>query len=391
MFIGQVEIIFLIGNRESKKVVSNLWQISTMRKIFIILFIWIGSSALAQDTSQPKDKTPKYSNEFLNLGVGARSFGLALSSVGYVSDVTSAYWNPAGLLNLEKNQGMLMHSSYFGGLASYDYASYGASLDSESKLAVSVIRFSVDDIPDTRFLFDANGAINYDNIQFFSASDYAFIGSYARKLNFFGGVRAGGNVKIIRRVVGDFSKAWGFGIDLGLQKEIKDWKLGLNIRDVFGTFNAWSHNTAELEEVYALTGNSLPASSVEVTLPRMILGAARTWRFKDKLSLMGTVDLDFTFDGKRNTLIKSDFTSIDPHGGVEVGYENQFFLRLGLGQFQKVEDFDGKKSWSFQPTAGLGVQLDQVTIDYALTDAFNQAEGLYSHVFSIKIDFDVTE
>ena len=362
-----------------------------MRNTFFILFILIGTCAIAQGAGQSKDKTPKYSNEFLNLGVGARSFGLALSSVSYVSDVTSAYWNPAGLLNLEKNQGILMHSSYFGGLASYDYASFTSGLDSESKLAVSVIRFSVDDIPDTRFLFDANGAINYDNIQFFSASDYAFIGSYARKINLFGGVSAGGSVKIIRRVVGDFSKAWGFGIDVGLQKEIKDWKLGLNIRDVFGIFNAWSHNTSELEEVYALTGNSLPVSSIEITLPRMILGAARTWNFNDKFSLMGTVDLDFTFDGKRNTLIKSNFTSIDPHGGVEVGYQNQFFLRLGLGQFQKIENFDGKKYWSIQPAAGLGIQLDQVTIDYALTDAFNQAEGLYSHVFSIKIDFDVTE
>ncbi|MCP4459475.1 MAG: hypothetical protein GY816_15860 [Cytophagales bacterium] len=346
---------------------------------------------MAQDANETKDKTPKYSNEFLNLGVGARSFGLALSSVAYSSDVTSGYWNPAGLLELEKDQGMLMHSSYFGGLASYDYVAFATEVDAESKLAVSVIRFSVDDIPDTRFLFDANGAINYDNIQFFAASDYAFIGSYARRLKLFGGVKAGGNIKIVRRVVGNFSNAWGFGIDAGLQKQIKDWKLGLTVRDVFGTFNAWSHNTSELEEVYALTGNSLPASSVEITLPRTIFGGTRNWRFGENITLMATLDLDFTFDGKRNTLIKSNFASIDPHGGMEVGYENRFFLRLGLGQFQKTENFEGKKSWVMQPTAGLGVDLDQVTIDYALTDAFNKAEGLYSHVFSIKINFDVKE
>ena len=362
-----------------------------MRKFLLVLFIGIGTWAVAQDANESKDKTPKYSNEFLNLGVGARAFGLALSSVAYTSDVTSGYWNPAGLLDLEKDQGMLMHSSYFGGLASYDYMAFATDVDAESKLAISIIRFSVDDIPDTRFLFDANGAINYDNIQFFAASDYAFIGSYARRLKILGGVKAGGNVKIIRRVVGDFSKAWGFGIDAGLQKEMKDWKLGLTVRDVFGTFNAWSHNTSELEEVYALTGNELPASSVEITLPRMIFGVARTWNFNEKISLMGTMDLDFTFDGKRNTLIKSNFASIDPHGGIEVGYESQFYLRLGLGQVQQTEDFDGKTSWTMQPTAGLGVSLDQVTIDYALTDAFNQAEGLYSHVFSIKIDFDVKE
>lgn len=361
-----------------------------MRKVSQLLAFLMTILCHAQEDGG-RDRTPKYSNEFLQIGVGARAFGLSLGMVSHVSDVTAGYWNPAGLMRLEKNEGALMHASYFGGLSNYDYAAYSTRYDDQSRVALSVIRFSTDDIPDTRFLFDANGAINYDNIQFFAAADYAFIGSYARKVNWLGGLDAGGNVKIIHRTVGDFSKAWGFGMDFGVQKQIGDWQLGLVGRDMLGTFNAWSHNVEELEEAYALTGNALPESSVEITVPRLILGASRTFTLSDNFKLLSTVDLDFTFDGQRNTLVSSAFTSMDPHGGVEIGFKNQVFLRLGIGQFQRVEDFDGATSWSSQSTAGLGVDLGQVTVDYALTDTFGSAEGLYSHVFSIKIQFDEKE
>jgi hypothetical protein len=354
-------------------------------KTYLLFFWFCGVSLSAFGQS---DNTPKYANEFLQLGVGARSFALALSSVAYVDDATSGYWNPAGLRRLERNQGMLMHASYFGGLANYDYGAYATRLDEKGHIGVSLIRFAVDDIPDTRFLFDANGAINYDNIRFFSAADYALIGSYARSMDWLGGVDMGASVKIIHRRVGDFSSSWGFGFDLGLQKQINQWQFGAVLRDAVGTFNAWSHNTEELEAAFAVTDNALPESSLEIVLPRAILGVSRSFRLHEAFSLMTTLDLDFTFDGRRNTPIQTDLLSIDPHGGLELGFKEQIFLRAGVGQFQRTEDFDGNTSWVMQPSAGLGFQLNQITIDYALTDAFNQAEGLYSHIFSVKIDFD---
>jgi hypothetical protein len=359
-----------------------------MRWELVCLLVLLSWPSLAQEPSGGgRDRTPKYSNEFLQLGVGGRQLGMALTGVAFTSDVSSGYWNPAGLIGMEEDrQLMLMHSAYFGGMANYDFGAFTMPLDENSRVAVSLIRFSVDDIPDTRFLFDGNGAINYDNIRLFAAADYALIGSYSRKLPILNGVNAGANFKIIHRVVGDFGKAWGFGLDAGLQKEVKGWKLGLMARDVLGTFNAWTHNVDELREIYAITDNELPANSVEITVPRLMFGVARQMDIGEKFSVLAAVDLDFTFDGKRNTLIRSDFTSIDPKLGLEVGYQKQFFLRMGIGQFQQTEDFEGNTSWVMQPTAGLGFKVSEVMIDYAFTDAFNQAEGLYSHVFSIKVD-----
>jgi hypothetical protein len=100
------------------------------------------------------------------------------------------------------------------------------------------------------------------------------------------------------------------------------------------------------------------------------------------------MDLDLTFDGKRNTLVRSSFVSIDPKMGMELDYRKIGFLRLGVNQFQKIKDFDETTSWTFQPNFGLGVKINELSIDYAITDIGDLAPGLFSHVFSVKVDFN---
>ncbi|MEM9896265.1 MAG: PorV/PorQ family protein, partial [Bacteroidota bacterium] len=361
-------------------------------KIYPLLVIFLGLQCLLNANIFGQANTPKYSNEFLNIGVGARSLGMGSTGVSFVDDVTAAYWNPAGLLRMQPtHQIAAMHSSYFGGLANYDYVGLATTLEDDGVLSLSAIRFSVDDIPDTRFLVDATGAINYDNIQFFSSADYSFLLSYARELPFLGGIQTGGNLKVIYRTVGEFSTAWGFGLDIGAQKKLGQWQFGAVLRDVFGTFNAWSHNVEEFEEIYALAGNDIPVNTLEVTLPRLIIGAARKFDIAQNFSLLTSLDMDVTSDGRRNTIIKSELFSIDPKAGAEFGYKNAAFIRFGASQMQQIKDFDGSTSWTVQPNAGVGFKIRELSIDYALTDIGDLAPGLFSHVFSLKVDFNAKD
>ncbi|HVD99139.1 MAG TPA: PorV/PorQ family protein [Cytophagaceae bacterium] len=354
-----------------------------MKKYFLLFIIW---SSCAIGLVYAQTTAPKYSNEFLNIGVGARALGMSNVQVASVNDVTAAYWNPAGLLNMKsKHEVALMHSEYFAGIAKYDYGAFATHLDSQSVIALSIIRFGVDDIPDTRYLYDANGALNYNNIRYFSAADYAFLLSYARQTKLVPGLQFGANFKVIHRTVGQFANAWGFGLDAGAQYIRKKWKFGLMARDVTGTFNAWSHNTALIQDVYAATGNTIPQNSIEVTLPKVILGVARQFKMFKKIGLLTAIDFVNTFDGKRNVLIKSNVVSIDPMAGFELDYNQIIFLRFGAGNIQKIKDFDKGTKTTFQPNFGIGVRISRLYIDYALTDVGNQAEALYSNVFSLKL------
>jgi hypothetical protein len=334
-------------------------------------------------------QAPKYSNEFLSIGVGARALGMSNAYVTSVDDVTAGYWNPAGLLGIKnQHQVALMHSEYFAGIAKYDYGAFATRLDSSSVLGVSMVRFGVDDIPNTTELIDANGNVNYDRITTFSAVDYAFLVSYAKQLKI-PGLRLGANVKIIRRKVGDFAGAWGFGLDAGAQYDYKKWKFAAMARDVTTTFNAWSTNLSEeTKQVFIATGNEIPGNSVEITLPKLLLGGARKFDFTEKISLLAELDLDATFDGKRNVLIKSKAISLDPHMGLEASYMNIIFLRAGIGNYQTYTDAVGKKINTMQPNIGVGVKIKSVYIDYALTDIGDKSVALYSNVFSIKVDIN---
>ena len=200
-----------------------------MKKIHFLLFLLFPLIINAQAFRN-------YSNEFLTIGVDAAALGMSKSVVASSNDVNSGYWNPAGLVNIKDYQGSLMHSSYFAGIANYNYAAFAMPIDKRSALGVSIIRFGVDDILNTTELIDSQGNIDFNRISLFSAADYALNISYARNL-IFKDVYFGMNAKIVRRTIGDFANSWGVGLDAGIQYERNNWKFGLMIRDISTTFN----------------------------------------------------------------------------------------------------------------------------------------------------------
>ncbi len=337
-------------------------------------------------------QTPKYSNEFLSIGVGARALGMSGAFVSVASDATAGYWNPAGLTRVDANiQIALMHTEYFAGLAQYDYGAIAFNLDEKSALGFTFLRFGIDDIPDTSELIDAQGNFRYDLIRSFSASDNAFMISYARMLN--DNLSLGVNTKIIRRTAGSFAGAWGFGLDAGVQYSWQEWNFALMGRDITSTFNAWSYQLDDrMREVFTITGNEIPENSLEITLPRVILGASRSFIFADRLGLLASADLNITTDGKRNVMFRGDPFSIDPSVGLELNYNEIIYLRAGIGNYQEYSTPSEKTTQSMQVNMGVGVVIRNVlALDYALTDVGDNSIALYSNIFSLRFNINRRE
>ncbi|MFK8044906.1 MAG: hypothetical protein AB8B72_05385 [Crocinitomicaceae bacterium] len=333
------------------------------------------------------DLAPKYSNEFLSIGIGASALGKSNAVVASVNDVTAGYWNPAGLTGVDDwLQVGAMHAEYFAGISKFDYVGLAKPINNGVG-GFSFIRFAVDDIPNTTQLIDNNGIIDYDRITTFTAGDYAFLFSYAQKIKAIPNLSVGGNFKIIYRHVGDFANSIGFGLDAGANYTLgKKWKFGAVVRDVSSTFNAWSYNLdSATTEVFQATGNELPQDGLELTLPKVILGAEFKTPIKNEFYFSSEINLDLNTDGRRNVLIRTSPVSIDPHVGIEFGYGKFAAVRMGAGNMQWVKNSDLTESISFQPNIGLGVGFKGVQIDYAFTDIGDASVALYSHVFSLKI------
>jgi len=337
----------------------------------------------------------KYSNEFLNIGAGARGLAMGSAQVASASDATAGYWNPAGLVGVKDHPNLnLMHAEYFAGIAKYDYGALAIPVnDNKRTLGISVLRFAVDEIPNTLNLVEPDGSINYNNIKTFSVADWAVLLSFAQNIKTTENksISFGANAKVIYRKVGTFATAWGFGVDAGIQMHGKRGHFGVVAKDLTTTFNAWSfHFTDKEKETLFLTKNEIPVKSTELTAPRITVGGGYTFRLGKGVSLMSEANLDLTFDGKRNTVFSTNAVSVDPHLGLEANIKDVFFVRGGINNFQKVfadgDSTNQKKVWIYQPSVGAGFKIKNVMLDYAFTNLANQSNPLYTHIFSLRIN-----
>ena len=339
----------------------------------------------------------KYTNDFLNIGVGARGLGMGNAQVASTQDVYSGYYNPAGLANIDNTfQVGLMHSEYFAGIALYDYGAFAVQMpDKKRVLGFSFFRFGVDNIPNTLFLYGPDGTPDYSKITSFSTADYAFMLHYAQKFDKLPGLTAGGTVKVIYRSLGPFGNAVGFGIDLGLQYRNKGWRAGVMLRDITNTFDAWSFTLTDAQkQVLLQDSNALPKNSIEYAPPKIIIGAAYEVNIKNKFYILPEVNLLFSTDGKENVLLPGKPISMDLVAGLELNYAKIGYLRVGMSNIQQYYAENGKRNYSVSPSLGAGIRIKVIAIDYTLTNltavkGSSQNNGLYSHVISLRLDINV--
>lgn len=353
-----------------------------MKKYFALLFLLTGLAQKAQVIR-------KYSNEFLNIGMGARGLALGGAVMSSQNDVYAPMWNPAGLIGIDRDwQGAAMHAEYFESIAKYDYLSYAKALDNNGGVfGISVVRLGIDNILNTTQLIDAEGNIDYDKITSFSQSDYAALLSYAfRPGNH--RLAVGVNAKMVYRNVGKFANGFGFGFDLGvLYNADNGWNYGAMLRDATTTVNFWTINQKELSAV--VNGeefNPAPKDKMEITMPKLNVGMGRSFELNRDLELYPEAGLNVDF-AKTAALISTDFASITPYAGAELKFQDMIFVRLGVNRFQNITDIESlKRKVSFQPSAGIGIKYQGLTLDYAITNSGIGGSNFYSNFFSLKLD-----
>jgi len=332
-----------------------------------------------------------YSNEFLGVGAGARAQAMGNSVIASSKDIYASYWNPAGLAAIDSERGLVvgaMHAEQFAGVTKYDFLSVSLPLaDGSKRLALSLIRQGTDDVPNTINLYTPEGIANYDNITTFGVADYAILLSYAQPTRLLSGkLSVGGNLKVIRRIIGDFSNSWGVGIDLGARYNSGPFTAGITLRDATSTYNAWKTDLDDrTREVLITTGNTLPdRSGSETTRPSILPGVSYRFEFGN-VGVAPEVAAWFTFDGQRNTLLSSDPVSADLNVGLEADFKQRVFLRLGADQWQRYRALgEDDERLQVRPALGLGLRLKSASLDYAFSNPGND-DNLYAHVVSLQL------
>ena len=324
-----------------------------MRKnIYLLAMCLLASQSLIADGFK------KYAGEFLNNGVGSRALALGGAYVAVANDVTAGYWNPAGLTGANGLQVQFMHAKQFISSIQYDYFAASNQFDTGTTLGLSVIRLGVDDIKDSR---DAllgeliSDGLDYSQIKMFNVADYAFFLSFAR--NYDEKLAYGANVKLIYR---DFASesALGIGFDIGAQYHMyQNLSFGLTLRDITTTMMAWS------------------TSEKEFIAPSLRPGVSYRYNIESlDLYLQPSADLNILFEGRESAAqLNLGPVSLDSFWGMEVGFRQLAFLRLGYDDQQR---FNG----------GIGFSITRFAVDYSYMNYDSELGNAHRISFHLKLD-----
>jgi hypothetical protein len=331
----------------------------------------------------------KYGNDFLTTGSGARALGMGSAYVALTSDVTAAYWNVAGLTEVESPQIIYMHSERFGGIVGYDYGAAALPLKAnKGVVSVSFFRQGVDNIANTLNAWDRERDQPRQDVESyitrFSAADMALLFSYAtRKSEWFS---YGASAKIIRQKLGPFAEAWGYSLDIGAKYKTDFANFGVMVYDLTTMQKMWDVKKSafgDYEAQFDSLGATLPTGQNEYVLPSVKLGAARLFPIGADFLVSAAADVDLLFENRQAYYINLGRMSIEPHVGSEISYKDVIAFRAGVTDFIT----DPVSGFSVSPTLGLGLKLSSFVLDYGFTSFAGASSDLgFTHRISLRFD-----
>ena len=274
----------------------------------------------------------RYSNESMAVGGGARALALGGAYTALSDDAWSLFWNPSGLISVDRSQAGLMHSERFGGVVDFDAAAYAAPRPDGSVWSAGFMRLGVNGVPFTR-LENPNQPHSDENRvivdKYVNEGEYTFFVAQAKRYRRW---RWGIAPKLLFRHFGSDYRAYGLGVDVGAGGRVLPnlpIAAGIAIRDLLGTVLAWEQ-----------TGRK------EVIPPTLRIGLSGVIDLpKLEAVLTPTVDLAY----RTEVLGGSDAATL--HAGLEYLVRHVVALRVGSD--------DGRL------TIGGGLELKPVSIAYA--------------------------
>lgn len=328
-------------------------------------------SAQATISSTDFTKVGLSGGQFLKIGVGARASGMggAYSAVG--NDLSSIFWNAAGLASIKKYAADFSQTFWFAGMT-HNFAAAVIPVSDKYRLAASFTNFSSGDIKVTTMdQQDGTGGI-------YQVSDVAlgltFAGQLTDQFSFgvsakyismgFTNMNAGGVVFDVgtRYETGFEGIVLGFSINsLGTQMEYTGSDVSRSNNPIGGI------NTLPVDMRMMTSPFDMPLSFRMGLSTDLCKGAL----FEPEVdasgvmqhSLITAIDFETFSDVKEQFAFGAEYTwkeFVSVRAGYRMGTD-QFGLSGGVGLRYVSEDFSGRIDYSVSPTTNIGL-VNRVSI-----------------------------
>lgn len=163
---------------------------------------------------------------FLNIGVGSRPLGMGGAFVSMADDGHALYWNPAGIARMDRNEVLLIHSTWLVDM-SFEYVGMVIAMGQAGSLGMSVTMLDIGEMEVTTVKSQDGTGLFFNSYDLASAIHYGY--------QFYDKFSVGGTVKLIHQKIWNES-ADGFAFDIGTLfiTPFNDVRLGMNISN-FGS------------------------------------------------------------------------------------------------------------------------------------------------------------
>ena len=106
-----------------------------------IFFFLMSIAAQSQDVT----KVGITAAPFLEIGVGARAYGMGGAFVGTANDASALYWNPSGIARLPRSEGAFVHIDWLADI-NFDFVGFVLPAGRYGSFGASITSLSMDDM-----------------------------------------------------------------------------------------------------------------------------------------------------------------------------------------------------------------------------------------------------
>jgi hypothetical protein len=324
-------------------------------RVLLIALAFLYSASYSQEVT----KTGTTASKFLSVGIGPRANSLAGAFTSIADDASAMYWNPAGIAQLKRYEGIFTYTKLFADI-NLNYFGLVIPLGDIGSFGLNVT------------------ALNYGEMEItteqnpeglgttFTAGSYAFGLAYARYITeeFMVGI----NAKYIRDDIFN-SSASGFAFDIGTIFDTPFWEIRFSSSITnYGTRMQMSGDDLLIQHdsdpTRAGNNDKLDAfySTDKFELPlRLQTGLSRAFSFLEGQRLILAIDVLFPNDNAQYANVGGELSFLDNLIALRAGYRALFLtddqegLTLGAGlNYDGVDYFGISVDYAYQQYQFLG-------------------------------------
>jgi len=306
----------------------------------------------------------------LNIDAGVRGVGMGSAFVSVSDDISSTYWNPAGIARMKGGQAAFSNTRWIADIG-LNHAAVAVPLSGIGTLGVSALFLTMDEMERTTPLEPEGTG------EMFSAGSYAFALSYGRNLT--DRFSIGFNVKYVSERI-FHSNAQGFALDVGtlFETQLEGLRIGMSISNYGTKMQLSGRDLLVQKDIDPTVSGNNPNINANLQTEKYDLPLLfRVGMSIDVLKGIGDSNLILSLDALHPN---DDVETVNT--GVEYVYRRMLSLRAGYKSLFSTDSEEGL-------TFGAGVQMrmfgtTSLFVDYAWGDFGILKE---SQKFSIGVGF----